>query len=264
MKGARPLNSKEIIAVSNQFYGDFKVRNKALFMLGVSVGGRISELLALSIKDVWQNEQAVSDLLFQKDIVKGKETARMVPVNADGREAIRELVAWHKEHYGHIDHARPLFTSRKLGKAISRVQAHRILEDAFTSAGLNGKLATHSLRKTYAQRMYDATGDIFLVREMLGHKDVKTTQDYIGVSYAKAQAASIAIELNRSGFLLHSLSFLSTGDLIAELLTRGIDMSSAINQLRAERKPKKIAVAGGKVITFTGTPENKIYWGRKK
>jgi site-specific recombinase XerD len=86
MKGARPLNSKEIIAVSNQFDGDFKVRNKALFMLGVSVGGRISELLALTLSDVWQNGQPVSDLLFEKDVVKGKEIARMVPVNADGKK----------------------------------------------------------------------------------------------------------------------------------------------------------------------------------
>jgi site-specific recombinase XerD len=242
MKGARPLNSKEIVEVSKQFDGTFEIRNRSLFMLGVSVGGRISELLALSIKDVYQNGHPVSDLLFEKDVVKGKETARLVPVNADGQRAIRELIDWHVERYGNRDTRRPLFPSRKHGKAISRVQAHRILEDAFTSAGLNGKLATHSLRKTYAQRMYDATGDIYLVKEMLGHKDVKTTQDYLGVSYAKAQAASIAIELNRSRFLLHSLAEISTGDLIAELLARGVDMTSAIQQMQLGRRRKVIAL----------------------
>jgi integrase len=66
MKGTRPLTTDEIIAVSNQFDGTYEVRNRSLFLLGVSVGGRISELLALKLSDVWQNEQAVTDLLFEK------------------------------------------------------------------------------------------------------------------------------------------------------------------------------------------------------
>ncbi|MHA1862022.1 MAG: tyrosine-type recombinase/integrase, partial [Candidatus Ranarchaeia archaeon] len=142
-------------------------------------------LLSLTIEDVWQNRAPVFDLLFEKDIVKGKETARMIPVNSDGQKAIRELIAWHIERYGEIDPQTPLFPSRKNGTALSRSQAHRILSDAFAKAGLNGKLATHSLRKTFAQRIYDASGDIFLVKELLGHKNVKTTQQYLGVSYAK-------------------------------------------------------------------------------
>jgi integrase len=66
MKGTRPLTTDEIRAVSKQFDGDFAIRNRSLFMLGVSVGGRISELLALTIGDVWQNNQPVSDLLFER------------------------------------------------------------------------------------------------------------------------------------------------------------------------------------------------------
>jgi len=195
MKGTRPLTTDEIIAVSKQFDGVFEVRNRSLFMLGVSVGGRISELLALKIADVWQNRCPVGDLLFEKDVVKGKETARMIPVNDDGREAISELIAWHVEQDGEFSPQRPLFISRKFGNALSRSQAHRILEAAFQRAGLNGKLATHSLRKTFAQRIYDASGDIFLVKEMLGHKAVETTKQYLGVSYARMQAASKAIEV---------------------------------------------------------------------
>ncbi len=40
-------------------------------MLGVSTGGRISELLSLQLGDVYQNGRAVTDLLFDKSIVKG-------------------------------------------------------------------------------------------------------------------------------------------------------------------------------------------------
>ena len=83
MKGARPLTNDEILLVADQFDGTYAIRNRSLFMLGVSVGGRISELLALTVGDVWQNGKPVGDLLFVKGVVKGKDTRRMVPVNAD-------------------------------------------------------------------------------------------------------------------------------------------------------------------------------------
>ena len=67
--------------------------------------------------------------------------------------------------------------------------AHNVLKQAFEKAGLNGHLATHSLRKSFAQRLYDRTGDIFAVQEMLGHKSVATTQRYLGVNYASVRDA---------------------------------------------------------------------------
>ena len=59
MKGTRPLDNDEIRRVSTCFTGTYQVRNRGLFMLGVSTGGRISELLSLQIADVWQNDRAV-------------------------------------------------------------------------------------------------------------------------------------------------------------------------------------------------------------
>jgi site-specific recombinase XerD len=243
MKGTRPLTTDEIIKVSEQFAGTFEVRNRSLFLLGVSVGGRISELLALKVSDVWQNSAPVSDLLFLKGMVKGKELARMIPVNLDGRDAISSLIAWHRDQFGNLSTRRPLFPSRKFRNALSRSQAHRILEEAFQKAGLNGKLATHSLRKTFAQRIYDASGDIFLTQELLGHKSVETTKQYLGVSYRKMQRATQAIELhNRRGFLLHSIDNISTGDLILELQIRGLDVSSIMEQLQYKRIKKEAKV----------------------
>ncbi|MBI1926935.1 tyrosine-type recombinase/integrase [Candidatus Poribacteria bacterium] len=252
MKGARPLSNDEILLVSDQFTGTYAIRNRSLFMLGVSVGGRISELLALTIGDVWQNHQPVKDLLFQKDVVKGKETARMVPVNADGREAIADLIDLHWAQYGTLDPSRPLFVSRKHQAALSRSQAHRVLETAFETAGLNGKLATHTLRKTFAQRCYDQSGDIFQVKELLGHQSVETTKAYIGISYSKLQRTVSAIEVvnyNRRTVLLHStLDDIQTDTLIVELQRRGFDASSLIDQMQPQRKQ---ATAGAKVIPIS-------------
>ena len=81
-------------------------------MLGVSTGGRISELLSLKIGDVYQNRRAVTGLLFDKSIIKGGEISRAVPVNADGRRAIENFIGWHREKYGKLDVKRPLFPSR--------------------------------------------------------------------------------------------------------------------------------------------------------
>ncbi len=238
MKGTRPLDNTEIRRVSACFDGTFEARNRGLFMLGVSTGGRISELLSLTIGDVYQNGKAVTDLLFDKAIVKGGEISRAVPVNSDGRAAIEDLIAWHREKYTTIAPFRPLFPSRnKNGSvAMNRQTAHEMLKKAFLGAGLNGKLATHSLRKSFAQRVYEESGDIYLVQELLGHRNVSTTQKYIGVNYATAretvEAMALESERDRTDLLSRSFKFLGgelkqTADetLFLELALRGYDLS---------------------------------------
>ena len=49
---------------------------------------------------------------------------------------------------------------------MNRQTAHEMLKKAFQAAGLNGKLATHSLRKSFAQRVYEESSDIYLVQEL--------------------------------------------------------------------------------------------------
>ncbi len=73
-------------------------------------------------------------------------------------------------------------------QAVLRAFSH-VLRECFIATGLNGHLTTHSLRKNFAQRLYDRTGDIFAVQEMLGHKAVSTTQKYLGVNYANIKEA---------------------------------------------------------------------------
>ena len=239
MKGTRPLDNDEIRSVSTCFTGTFEVRNRGLFMFGVSTGGRISEMLSLQIGDVYQNGSAVTDLLFEKSIVKGGEVSRAVPVNVDGRQAIDKLVEWHRDRYQNTENDRPLFPSRQKSGTLPmhRQTAHDILKTAFTAAGLNGKLATHSLRKSFAQRVYEQSGDIFLVQELLGHKNVSTTQRYLGVNYASARAAVEGMALDAESYRIpqtsESFQFLGselkeTQDetLLLELALRGYDLSS--------------------------------------
>ena len=231
MKGTRPLDNDEIRSVSTCFTGTFATRNRGLFMLGVSTGGRISELLSLTIGDVYQNRKPVSDLLYKKSIVKGGEVSRSVPVNADGRRAIDEVVNWHREHYRSIASKRPFFPSRHKSGTVPmhRQTAHAILKIAFIEAGLNGHLATHSLRKSFAQRLYDKTGDIYMVQELLGHRNISTTQKYLGVNYADAKAAVelIALMTESDSLPLSSRSLKDFNDetLHCELIKRGYNVT---------------------------------------
>ena len=246
MKGTRPLNNDEIRRVSAAFTSTFEVRNRGLFMLGVSTGGRISELLSLRVGDVYQNKKPVTDLLFDKSIVKGKEISRAVPVNVDGRNAIDAVVDWHRDRYGDIDAVRPLFPSRNKGGtvAMNRQTAHDMLKTAFMDAGLNGKLATHSLRKSFAQRVYEESGDIYLVQELLGHRNIATTQKYIGMNYATARETveAMALESQPYGMPLLSGSLKKEADetLFLELALRGYDLS----KLRDEETTAEIMKIG--------------------
>ena len=158
--------------------------------------------------------------------------SRSVPVNADGRRSIDELVNWHRRHYGNpIASKRPLFPSRHNSGTVPmhRQTAHAILKTAFIEAGLNGHIATHSLRKSFAQRLYDKTGDIYMVQELLGHKNISTTQKYLGVNYADAKAAveSIALitESDRTIISSRSLKEIDDETLITEIRKRGYDLS---------------------------------------
>ena len=246
MKGTRPLDNNEIRRVSACFTGIYEKRNRGLFMLGVSTGGRISELLSLTIGDVYQNRTAVTDLLYDKSIVKGGEVSRAVPVNKDGREAITDLIAWHRKQHRNTRASRPLFPSRngRGTQRMSRRTAHDILKTAFEAAGLNGHLATHSLRKSFAQRLYERTGDIFAVQEMLGHKNVATTQKYLGVNYASVRDAleemAISGEPHRTLLLGSSLKHEADENLFLELALRGYDLSKLRNNEETTPEIRKV------------------------
>ena len=151
-------------------------------------------------------------------------------VNADGRRAIEDIIGWHREKYGKLDVKRPVFPSRNQNGsvAMNRQTAHEMLKKAFEDAGLNGKLATHSLRKSFAQRVYEQSGDIYLVQELLGHRSVGTTQKHLGVNYASArefvEAIAIGYQRDKSPLLSGSVKKIADETLFLELTRRGYNL----------------------------------------
>ena len=129
---------------------------------------------------------------------------------------------------------------------MTRRAAHNVLKDAFEAAGLNGHLATHSLRKSFAQRLYEQTGDVFTVQEMLGHKSIATTQKYLGVNYASVREAlqkmSLDSELHETSFLGSSLKETADETLFLELALRGYDLSRLRDDTEKDTPPTEAEI----------------------
>lgn len=151
MKGCRPLTDSEIATVKESF---IRTRDKALFMLGLKAGLRISELLSLKVGDVYQHGRMADSVYVERKYMKKKIEGRAMPLHQEGKDA---LSVWVKdlEKAGKAEPSSPLFKSRKGSRSITRVQAFRVLKEIYETNGMIGKLGMHSLRKTFANRIYE-------------------------------------------------------------------------------------------------------------
>lgn len=176
MKGCRPLEDLEIKTVLSHLS---RPRDKALFLLGIRSGFRISELLSLRMRDVWQNNHFVDRVSVARAHMKKKTEGRTVLLHPEAKDALERwiilLSGRHPEPEGFI------FRSREGGNsAMDRRSAWAVLKKAYASAGLTGKLGTHSMRKTFAKRIHEKLGrDLMKTQKALGHARVTSTVSYL-------------------------------------------------------------------------------------
>ena len=103
------------------------------------------------------------------------QDGRAIPLHQDANVALSVWIE-ELEKAGKADPSSPLFKSRKGQRAITRVQAFRVLTEVYKANGLMGKLGTHSMRTTFADRIYKRLGrDLIKVQRALGHKSIKST-----------------------------------------------------------------------------------------
>lgn len=210
MKGCRPLTDTEVKRIAKHgFWGRYAARNRALFLVGIKTGFRISEILSLRIKDVsaatGQGTEGAAPALPGLE-AEAAEVLRLGPRGAPGRITVRRrhmkgkiesrTVALHaeakaalEEWIGELHAARrggprtPLFLSQTGSgqkRTISRMQAHRILQAAFDACKVRGQTGTHCMRKTFAGKMYDKLGgNLIQTQRALGHRSIASTVDYL-------------------------------------------------------------------------------------
>jgi len=146
------------------------VRDTALFRVIYHRGLRASEPALIDLKD-WDHANGMLTIRQRKGSRGGKY--RCVEIEA---KAIR---AWIK-HRGVAPG--PLFVSRN-HRAIGRRQVHRLMRQYALSAGIPADLAhPHSLKHTSGTKTLELLGDLYLVKEHLGHRSIQSTEAYARVT----------------------------------------------------------------------------------
>jgi tyrosine recombinase XerC len=147
------------------------LRDTALLELLYSSGLRIEEARQLNVEDV--------DLWGEMVRVFGKGgRERLVPV---GQTAQKTIHAYIESRPTSLRRSSPLFLSRK-GLRISDRSARRIVAKWVQQAALRQKISPHAFRHSFATHLLDRGCDLRSVQEMLGHRNLSTTQVYTHVS----------------------------------------------------------------------------------
>lgn len=174
MKGCRPLTEEEISLIVASFEKDYKFRDKALFLLGIKAGFRITEILSLNVEDVCQSNKILSAVTVKRKNMKGKYSSRTVVLHEIVKLALQDWLKLSGLSSG------PLFRSRQGGKNISRVQAWRILNTTFKQNEVIFHTGTHCMRKTFANNIYSKLNkDLIKTCKALGHKNIMSTISYL-------------------------------------------------------------------------------------
>ena len=189
MKGCRPLTEIEVKKMMTAFHGTYATRNKALFILGLRTGFRISELLSIRLRDVVANGEIVDLLRVERKSMKGKTEGRTIKLHNEARLVLSEWIRQLRDE-GWLTDNSYLFQSREGGNSpITRQNASYLLKRAFREAGLSGPLGTHTMRKTFARRVKERAEELrdegrnveplLIIQMALGHKNIKSTFMYL-------------------------------------------------------------------------------------
>ncbi|MDR1418656.1 MAG: tyrosine recombinase XerC [Endomicrobium sp.] len=166
------LTEKEMQALLN--IENISLRDKAMIELLYSCGLRIEELMSLNINNI--------DFISNTLTVRGKgNKERLVPVGDKCLNAVMEYINERRVYGLPYDLKSPLFLNKHLNRLEQRT-ARRILHKYFIKAGLTKKVSPHTLRHTFATHILDRGCDLRSVQEMLGHKNLSTTQIYTHVT----------------------------------------------------------------------------------
>ncbi|MDR2351356.1 MAG: tyrosine recombinase [Endomicrobium sp.] len=151
-----------------------KLRDRAMIEFLYSCGLRIEELMSLNIKNV--------DFISNTVTVSGKgNKERIIPIGNKCVEAILNYIKERRETGFPYDINSPMFLNDRSIRMDQRT-ARRIVHRLFIKADILKKASPHTLRHTFATHILDRGCDIRSVQEMLGHKNLSTTQIYTHVT----------------------------------------------------------------------------------
>lgn len=170
------------------YYEKTKERDLAIVTLLLGTGIRVSECVGLDIEDVDFKNNGIK-------VTRKGGNEMVVYFGPEVEKALKRYIEVRENIISLEGHEHALFYSaqrRRIG-----VQAVENLVKKYASQiTTTKKITPHKLRSTYGTTLYQETGDIYLVADVLGHKDVNTTKKhYAAIDDARRRQAAKAVRL---------------------------------------------------------------------
>lgn len=174
-----------------RFHEKTRVRDVALLTLLLGTGIRVSECVGLDLEDIDFREKGL------RVHRKGGYEA-IVYFGDEVENALLKYLEERKQLLPKEGHEKALFLSLQHRRITVRAVENLVKKYAGLATSLK-KITPHKLRSTYGTSLYRATGDIYLVADVLGHKDVNTTRKhYAAIEEDRRRGARNAVHLRGS------------------------------------------------------------------
>lgn len=164
-------------------------RDYALMSLFLGTGVRVSECVGINIQDIDFENNAF--LVTRKG---GNQVVLYFPPEV--AEALAEYMLEREKIDALPGHEDAFFLSLQKRRITQRAVQNLVKKYAAVAAPLKPKISPHKLRSTFATNLYNNTGDIYLVADVLGHSSVDTTRKhYADMTDARRRMAAEHVEL---------------------------------------------------------------------
>ena len=172
------------------FHDKNKIRDSAILILFLGTGIRISELVGLNNNDI--NFKDNSFIVTRKGGSKS-----ILFFGEDVSEALKRYIEYKEQTELYNADGGALFLSSQKKRITVRAVENLVKKYAKIVSPLK-KISPHKLRSTYGTQLYRATGDIYIVADVLGHKDINTTRKhYAAISEDNRRAVADKVRLRR-------------------------------------------------------------------
>lgn len=150
-------------------------------------------MLSLHIGDVAIAGEAQNRIRIRRGTTKGRRAGYDMPLHPRAATALKEYI----DILLNQSPGAFLFPGRRPGTRLSKTAGWRAIKRAFAAAGIAGaptEVGTHSLRKTFAQRIYTALGhDLVRMSYAMRHASVSTTIEYLSFREEEVDTAILNI-----------------------------------------------------------------------
>ena len=149
------------------------LRNKAICETLYGLGLRVTELCNLKLSEC--------DFNKQECLIIGKGNYQRVVYIGDVTLKILHHYVNNVRPIWHHDSSDTLFINQN-GQRLSERSVQRIIKQCALKQGLSKSITPHTLRHCFATDLYKGGADIAVVKELLGHKNLSTTEIYTHVA----------------------------------------------------------------------------------